>query len=229
MDTTINTKKMRVLVACECSGEVRNAFSALGHDAYSCDIKPSETLGNHIQGDVSNVLNQHWDLIIAHPPCTYLCVSGLHWNNKRPERAQKTMEALEFAKLFFNHPCEKIAIENPVSCISSKIRKPDQIIQPYDYGHDASKKTCLWLKGLPLLKATGPYVNPRLVKGKKRWSNQTDSGQNKLPPSDNRATLRSATYSGIAQAMANQWGGKVETEENDDNSRQQKKAKQSDD
>lgn len=216
--------KMRVLVACECSGKVRDAFVALGHDAWSCDIKPTESPGNHIQGDVREALKQDWDLIIAHPPCTYLSVSGLHWNSKRPERAQKTEEALAFARLFFDHPCPKIAIENPVSCISSRIRKPDQIIQPYDFGHDASKKTCLWLKGLSKLEATGPYVEPRLVNGKKRWANQTDSGQNNLPPSKNRAALRSETYSGIADAMALQWGGNV-FEEEQTNDRPQKRFK----
>jgi hypothetical protein len=200
---------MRVLIACECSGKVRNAFAALGHDAWSCDLKPSDTPGQHIQGDVQEVLSQHWDLIIAHPPCTYLSVSGLHWNKKRPERARQTEEGLEFARLFFNHACPKIAIENPVSCISSRIRKPDQIIQPYEYGHDASKKTCLWLKGLSKLVATGPLIAPRIVAGKKRWANQTDSGQNKLGPSANRAALRSETFDGIANAMAQQWGGMV--------------------
>jgi hypothetical protein len=200
---------MKVLIACECSGKVRDAFAERGHDAWSCDLKPS--VGKHIEGDVMSVLDQHWDLIIAHPPCTYLSVSGLHWNKRRPERALLTEEALEFANVFFNHTCPRICIENPVSCISSRIRKPDQIIQPYEFGHDASKKTCLWLKGLPKLKVTGPFVPPRIVCGKRRWGNQTDTGQNNLPPSANRAALRSETYSGIANAMAEQWGSLAPT------------------
>jgi hypothetical protein len=202
---------MKVLVACECSGKVRDAFAALGHDAWSCDLKPSATPSDkHIQGDVVVVLEQaDWDLIIAHPPCTYLSVSGLHWNRRRPDRARLTEEALAFARRFFEHRCPKICIENPVSCISTRIRKPDQIIQPYDFGHDASKKTCLWLKGLPPLQPTGPYVQPRIVAGKRRWSNQTDSGQNALPPTANRAALRAETYDGIARAMAAQWGGQL--------------------
>lgn len=126
---------MRVLVACEYSGTVRDCFAALGHDALSCDLLPSESpFGRHYQGDVLDVINDGWDLMICHPPCTYLSVSGLHWNKKDPERAQKTEEALEFVKLLLNANIPKIALENPVSCISSRIRKPDQIIQPYDFG-----------------------------------------------------------------------------------------------
>jgi hypothetical protein len=201
---------MRVLVACEESGIVRDAFAALGHDAWSCDLEPSSRPSpKHLQCDVREVLAQQWDLIVAHPPCTYLSVSGLHWNSRRPERAAKTEEALAFARLFFDHPCPRICIENPVSCLSTRVRKPDQIVQPYDYGHDASKKTCLWLKGLPLLVATGPRIEPRLVDGKKRWANQTDSGQNVLGPSPERAKLRSKTFEGLARAMALQWGGQL--------------------
>lgn len=195
---------MKILIACEYSGVVRDEFIKLGHDTISCDILPTEKEGPHYQGDVRDILNQHWDLIIAHPPCTYLSVSGLHWNKKDPARALKTEQALEFVRLFMNHKCPRICIENPVSCISSKIRKPDQIIQPYEFGHDASKKTCLWLKGLPKLKLT-KYIDPRIVNGKPRWGNQTDSGQNNLPPSKDRAKIRSMTYQGIAEAMANQW------------------------
>lgn len=217
------TTKLRVLVACECSGAVRDAFTALGHDAWSCDLEASETPGNHIQGDVRQVLLSDathqpaaaaWDLIIAHPPCTYLSVSGLHWNKRVQGRAALTEEALAFASIFFTHSCPYIAIENPVSCISSRIRKPDQIIQPYEYGHDASKKTCLWLKNLPRLVApTGSYVQPRIVDGnKKRWANQTDSGQNRLGPSLKRAALRSKTYKGVAEAMAAQWSAHVVSE-----------------
>ena len=202
---------MKVLVACEFSGVVRDAFAAKGHDAWSCDILPTERPGNHYQGDVRDILNDGWDLMIAHPPCTYLSVSGLHWNkrgklvNGRP-RSELTEEALSFVRLLMEASIDKIAIENPVSCISSRIRKPDQIIQPYQFGHDASKATCLWLKNLPTLLPT-KYVPGRIVYGDKmRWSNQTDSGQNKLGPSEKRASERSKTYRGIAEAMANQWG-----------------------
>jgi hypothetical protein len=195
----------RILVACEYSGRVRDAFTALGHYALSCDFEPAETPGLHYQGDVMNVLHDGWDLMVAHPPCTYLSSSGLHWNKRRPERAQQTEDALEFVRVLLAAPVAHIALENPIGCISSRIRKPDQTIQPWQYGHDASKATCLWLKNLPLLRATGT-VEPRLVDGKKRWANQTDSGQNRLPPSADRWKLRSTTYQGIADAMAAQWG-----------------------
>ena len=195
----------RILVACEYSGRVRDAFTALGHYALSCDFEPAETPGLHYQGDVMNVLHDGWDLMVAHPPCTYLSSSGLHWNKRRPERAQQTEDALEFVRALLAAPVAHIALENPIGCISSRIRKPDQTIQPWQYGHDASKATCLWLKNLPLLRATGT-VEPRLVDGKKRWANQTDSGQNRLPPSADRWKLRSTTYQGIADAMAAQWG-----------------------
>lgn len=143
--------------------------------------------------------------MIAHPPCTYLTVSGLHWNKRQPERAQLTEEALRFVQQLLDAPIPRIALENPVGCISTRIRRPDQIIQPYNFGEDASKSTCLWLKGLPLLESTG-YFPPRMVGGKPRWSNQTDSGQNKLGPSEDRWKERSRTYQGIADAMAAQWG-----------------------
>ena len=170
----------------------------------SCDLRPSEQPGPHHQGDVRELLGQEWDLLIAHPPCTYLSVSGMHWTTRGLRDPKLTEDALDFVRLFMNAPIERIAIENPVSVISSRIRKPDQIIQPYQFGHDASKKTCLWLKGLPLLKPT-QMVEPRIVNGKQRWGNQTDSGQNKLPPSKDRWKLRSKTYEGIADAMAAQW------------------------
>jgi hypothetical protein len=195
---------MRVLVACESSGVVRDAFRARGHFAMSCDLLPSEQPGPHHQGDVRELLGQEWDLLIAHPPCTYLSVSGMHWTTRGLRDPKLTEDALDFVRLFMDAPIERIAIENPVSVISSRIRKPDQIIQPYQFGHDASKKTCLWLKGLPLLKPT-QMVEPRSVNGKQRWGNQTDSGQNKLPPSKDRWKLRSKTYEGIADAMAAQW------------------------
>ena len=197
---------MKVLVACEYSGTVRDAFIRAGHYALSCDLLPTDSLiGDHYQGNVLDILDHGWDLMIAHPPCTYLCSSGLHWNKRRPERAQQTEEALDFVRLLMDAPIPKIAIENPIGCISSRIRKPDQTIQPYQFGDDASKSTCLWLKGLPLLRPT-QFVEPRIVNGKPRWANQTDSGQNRLPPSADRWKIRSETYVGIANAMAAQWG-----------------------
>jgi hypothetical protein len=140
--------------------------------------------------------------MIAHPPCTYLCSSGLHWNSRRPERAQQTAEALDFVRLLLNAPVPFIALENPIGCISSKIRKPDQIIQPWQFGDDASKATCLWLKGLPPLNPTNVLLGGKFA----RRANQTPSGQNNLGPSPDRWKERSKTYPGIADAMANQWG-----------------------
>jgi len=149
--------------------------------------------------------------MIAHPPCTYLTVAGLHWNKRDPERAAYTTEALAFVQLLMDAPIPKIAIENPVSCISSAIRKPDQIVQPYEFGEDASKKTCFWLKDLPKIvidptkRFAGRWVTHN-GKPVERWSNQTDSGQNRLPPSADRWKQRSTTYLGIASALAEQWG-----------------------
>ena len=196
---------LKVLVACEYSGKVRNAFSACGHMAMSCDLLPSESQGLHYQGDVRDILDQGWDLMVAHPPCTYLSGSGMHWTTRGLRDPQLTEDALAFVQLLMDAPIPRIAIENPVSVISSRIRKPEQIIMPYQFGHDASKKTCLWLKNLPLLKPT-KFIEPRIVNGKKRWGNQTDSGQNKLGPSKDRWKIRSETYQGIADAMAVQWG-----------------------
>lgn len=203
---------MRVLVACEFSGVVREAFRRRGHDAWSCDLLPAEDSQlYHIQGDVITFLNEgcdgtpkEWDLMIAHPPCTYLAVSGLHWNKKNPERAFETEKALEFVETLLSAKIEKIALENPVGCISTRIRKPDQYIQPYEFGHDASKKTGLWLKNLPPLRPT--LFVPASHHGGKRWRNQTPSGQNSLGPSKDRWKERSITYQGIANAMAEQWG-----------------------
>ncbi len=196
---------MKVLVACEYSGTVRNAFIRAGHYALSCDLLPTDSpIGDHYQGNVLDILDHGWDLMIAHPPCTYLCSSGLHWNKRTPGRAQKTEEALEFVQLLLDAPIPKIAIENPIGCISTRIRKPDQTIQPYQFGDDASKATCLWLQGLPPLRPT-KFVEPRIVNGKPRWANQTDSGQNRLPPSADRWKIRSETYVGIAEAMVAQW------------------------
>lgn len=195
---------MRVLVACEFSGIVRDAFTDRGHYAMSCDLLPCERPGEHYQGDVRDLLDCEWDLLIAHPPCTYLCSSGLHWNSRTPGRQALTEDALEFVRELLAAPIPRIALENPVGCISTRIRKFDQAIQPYQFGHDASKKTCLWLKNLPPLQPT-QIIEPRIVNGRSRWANQTDSGQNKLPPSKNRWALRSETYAGIAKAMADQW------------------------
>lgn len=203
---------MKVLVACEESGAVRDAFIARGHFAMSCDLIPTSSPGPHWQGDVMEIIYAGWDLMVAHPPCTYLTSSGLHWNKRRPERATQTEDALNFVRLLLNAPIPKIALENPIGCISSRIRKPDQIIQPYDFGDDASKSTCLWLKGLPPLRPTSRFPG-RIVEWPKgsgkmveRWSNQTDSGQNVLGPSEDRQRERSKTYAGIAAAIADQWG-----------------------
>lgn len=193
---------MKVLVACEYSGVVRDAFIAKGHDAISCDLLPSDSLGPHYQGDVRDLINESWDMLIAFPPCTYLCSSGLHWNKRRPERQQKTEEALDFVRFLMNWNCEKIAIENSIGCISTQIRKPDQIIQPWQFGHPESKSTCLWLKGLPKLVPTNVLTLPRSG----RWNNQTPSGQNKIGPPEDRWKQRSKTYKGIAEAMSDQWG-----------------------
>jgi hypothetical protein len=167
----------------------------------SCDILPTDVSGPHYQGDVRDIINDGWDLMIAHPPCTYLSVSGMHWTTRGLRDPQLTEDALDFVRLLLDAPIERIALENPVSVISSRIRKPDQIINPYEFGHDASKKTCLWLKNLTPLKATN-MIEPRIINGRKRWGNQTDSGQNKLAPSADRWKIRSETYEGIAAAMA---------------------------
>lgn len=196
---------MRVLIACEYSGAVRDAFRARGHDAMSCDLLPTDVPGPHYQGDVFDVIGDGWDLMVAHPPCTYLSSSGLHWNGRVEGRAAKTEDALAFVRALLDAPIPRIAVENPVGCIGTRIRKADQTIQPHQFGDDASKATCLWLKGLPLLTPTA-HVPGRAVGGKSRWANQTDSGQNRLAPSADRWKLRSATFPGIAAAMADQWG-----------------------
>jgi len=191
---------MKVLIACEFSGTVRDAFIKKGHDAWSCDLLPTETEGPHIEGDVTKILNDGWDLMIAHPPCTHLATSGARWfKNKVKEQA----EALEFVSLLLNAPIPKIALENPISIISSKIRKPDQIIQPWMFGHNERKSTCLWLKNLPCLQPTnivdkGEMHITKSGKALPKWYN--------LPPSPNRWKIRSKTFEGIALAMAEQWG-----------------------
>jgi hypothetical protein len=196
---------MKVLVACEYSGRVRDAFLAQGHQAMSCDLLPTDSPGPHYQGDVFDIICDGWDLMVAHPPCTYLSVSGMHWTTRGLRDPQLTEDALDFVRALMAAPIERIAIENPVSVISSRVRKPDQIINPYEFGHDASKKTCLWLQNLPALQPT-QMIEPRIVNGRKRWGNQTASGQNKLAPSADRWKIRSETYAGIAAAMADQWG-----------------------
>lgn len=199
---------MKVLVACEFSGTVRRAFRDRGHDAWSCDLLPADDdVTHHIHGDVLDVLEDGWDLMVAHPPCTYLCSSGLHWNRRRPEREALTHDAMIFVfnlmgEGFVHNPIPRIALENPVGRISTAYRPPDQVIQPWQFGHPESKATCLWLKGLPPLKPT--RILPLPEGG--RWTNQTPSGQNKLGPSKDRWKLRAATYPGIAAAMAAQWG-----------------------
>lgn len=192
---------LRVLVACEYSGTVRDAFARAGHVAVSCDLLPTDSPGLHWQGDVAEILTLGWDLMIAFPPCTYLCGSGMHWTTRGKRDPQHTEDALAFVQLLMTAPIPRIAIENPVGVISSRIRPPDQIIHPWQFGHDANKRTCLWLKGLPLLRATS--VIPRDAES--RRSNQTPSGQNKVGQSKSRWKTRSKTYQGIAEAMAQQW------------------------
>ena len=183
---------MKVLIACEFSGVVRDAFRALGHDAMSCDLLPTERPGPHYQGDVRDVLMPgRWDLMIAHPPCTHLAVSGARWFKAKGKAVQD--EALDFVRMLLAAPVPHIALENPVGIISSRVRKPDQIIQPWQFGHPESKATCLWLKGLPKLKPT----NIVLGREQRIW---------KVPPSEFRWKIRSVTYEGIARAMAQQWG-----------------------
>lgn len=193
---------MRVLVACEYSGVVRDAFLARGHDAMSCDLLPTDVLGPHYQGDVRDVLGDGWDLLIAHPTCTYLCNSGVRWLSTDPSRWAKMEDGAKFFLEMLNAPIPRIAVENPVMhkyAVSIIGRKHDQTVQPWQFGDDASKRTCLWLKNLPKL-------NPTDVLIKTRYSNQTPSGQNNLGPSKDRWKLRSTTYPGFAKAMATQWG-----------------------
>ena len=182
---------MRVLVACEFSGVVRNAFRSFGHDAWSCDLLPTESVGPHYQQDVRAVMGFGWDLMIAHPPCTHLAVSGSRWfKDKRDEQEA----ALQFVRDLMAAPVPQICVENPVSVISTRIRKPDQIIQPYQFGHGETKATCLWLKGLPKLSPTN------LVSGR-------EARVHRMSPGPDRWKARSRTYRGIADAMASQWGG----------------------
>ena len=185
---------MKILVACEYSGRVRDAFIAKGHEAMSCDLLPTEVEGPHYQGDVFDLIDgsnsENWDLMICHPPCTHLAISGARWFK---DKTKEQHEALEFVRKLLNAPIQKIALENPVSIISTKIRKPDQCLQPWQYGHGETKKTCLWLKNLPLLKPTN------IVEGR-------EARVHRMPPGENRWKERSRTFQGVAEAMANQWG-----------------------
>ena len=191
---------MRVLVACEFSGTVRDAFAARGHDAWSCDLLPSETPGNHYQGDVFDILHEQWDLMIAHPPCTHLAVSGARWF---PEKRIEQQQAIGFFMLLAAANIPRIGIENPV-CIMSRVwRRPDQIIQPWQFGHGETKATCLWLKGLPLLiptHADGDLYRPETPP-------ERVARVHMMPLSPDRWRERSRTFPGIARAMADQWGG----------------------
>lgn len=209
-------RQLKVLVGMETSGRTRDAFLRKGHIAVSCDILPTDVPGPHYQGNVFDILDEGWDLAIFHPSCTYLCVSGLHWN-KNPASVRfggaQTEAALDDVRRLLAAPIPHIAIENPRGCISTRIRPFDQTIQPYQFGEDASKQTDLWLVNLPLLKIDPFARHPgRLVEWPKgsgkiveRWANQTDSGQNKLAPSADRWKLRSETYLGVAEAFT-QWG-----------------------
>jgi hypothetical protein len=195
---------MKVLIACEYSGRVRDAFTKLGHDAMSCDILETESPGKHYKGDVRDVLGGGWDMMVAHPPCTYLTVSANKWYKDQSERKSGTLvgqarrdareEAIFFFMLLMTSNVSKIAIENPIGVLSSRYRKPDQVIQPWQFGHGETKATCLWLKNLPKLESTN------VVDGREQRLHL-------LPPSRDRAKIRSKTYQGIADAMAMQWGG----------------------
>ena len=196
---------MKVLIACEFSGTVRDAFAKLGHDAWSCDLEPTETLGNHYQGDMFDIVNDGWDLIIAHPPCTHLAVSGArHFAQKRADGRQQ--QGIDFFMQVANINVPKLAIENPIGIMSTIYRKPDQIIQPYEYGHRTTKATCLWIKGLPLLKPTnivdkGGVVTFKSGKRMSEWFYESSH----LKPKE-REKMRNKTFQGIADAMAIQWG-----------------------
>lgn len=193
-----------ILIACEESGKVRDAFIELGYDAVSCDILPTSSPGPHIQGDVRPLLKKRWRLIIAHPPCTYLTNSGVRWLYTRPERWQQLEEGAAFFKLFLDAKCKMIAVENPIMhkhAIELVGRRHDQLIQPYHFGHTERKATCLWLKGLP------PLVHTNDVREEMKKLPKSEAQRLfMLSPSPDRARLRSQTYSGIAKAMAEQWG-----------------------
>jgi hypothetical protein len=200
---------MRVLVACEASRTVAAAFEARGHEAWSCDLREAEAPGRHIVGDALEIAHRGgWDIMVAHPPCTFLALSGLHWNKRIPGRREKRDAALAFVRALLAAPVPRIALENPAGAISTHVRKPDQYVQPWMFGDPYSKLTGLWLVGLPKLVATN-VLEPEAFQpnGRPRWRNQTPTGQNKLGPSPDRWRLRSLTYPGLARAMAEQWGG----------------------
>lgn len=204
---------MKILIGCESSGRVRDAFAALGHDVLSCDLLPSERPGNHYQGDILDILNERWDLGILFPPCTFLAVSGNKWmkpefRGRFPTRQRDRKDAIEFFMALANAPIYKIAIEQPIGIMSTHYRKPDQYIQPYEFGHPESKKTCLWLKGLPQLIPTN-VVTPEWIIGKKdgkRYSRIHYRSAAGFGKDDNRSKERSRTFQGVADAMAAQWG-----------------------
>lgn len=191
---------MRVLVACEYSGVVRDAFIAAGHESMSCDLLPTDAPGPHYQGDLFDVIDYPWDLMIAHPPCTHLSVSGSrHFESKRMDGRQQSAVSFFMRIVRQSAHIPRVAIENPVCIISSLYRKPDQIIQPWQFGHGETKATCLWLKGLPLLSPTN------IVEGR-------EARIHRMPPSPDRWKERSKTFSGIADAMASQWGAHAQVE-----------------
>ena len=202
---------MKILVACEFSGTVREAFASRGHDAWSCDIEPTDVPGQHYQGDVMDILDDGWDMMIAHPPCTYLTVTGNKWfkpeyKDRFPTREQDRQDAINFFMSLVNSPIDKIAIENPIGIMSTTYKKPNQIIHPWQFGHEASKSTCLWLKGLPNLEPTnivdkGEFVTYKSGKRMTKWYADAAS---KSPTE--RAKIRNKTFQGIADAMAKQWG-----------------------
>ena len=205
--------KVKVLVACEFSGTVRDAFIRWGHEAMSCDLLPNETPGPHYQGSVLDIINDDWDLMIAHPPCTYLTLTGNKWfkpefADRFPTRQKDREDAIKFFMILANAPIDKIAIENPIGVMSSRYQKPNQIIQPWQYGHETTKATCLWLKNLPNLTPTNIVSKGEVVISKSgnrmsRWYYETS----KLPLKNGiRAKARSVTFQGIADAMADQWG-----------------------
>lgn len=201
---------MKVLVACEFSGVVRDAFAARGHDAWSCDLEETESAGQHIKGDVLGVLGANWDLIIAHPPCTYLTTSGNRWfrpeyADRFPDRARHREEALEFFIRLYNAPIPRVCIENPIGITSTRFRRPDQIIHPNQFGHPTTKKTGLWLRGLPLLIPTDTVeVEWHTFKSGKRWSKwYYETGNERTPAL--KAKARNRTFQGVADAMADQW------------------------
>lgn len=192
---------MKVLIACEYSGTVRDAFANNGHDATSCDFEPAETLGKHYQGNVFDIIHDGWDLMIAHPPCERLCVSGARWLYEKPNWAKEQGEAVEFALKLWGAPIAKIALENPVGILSRHIGPPSQIVQPWQFGHPETKATCLWLKNLPLLMPThgdGLFTEPK--------PEHIEARVHKLPPSPMRKKLRAWRYKLIAEQMALQWG-----------------------